>query len=109
MQLPHSLLLTLTSLTAAVALPTASSPPQSFTGKGQLRALWNAGDHADLGCLTASGQWTANNALCGTFTATQVDGGSLRAFQLASSAGPCRIYGARFTCEAGEGYSFGVS
>lgn len=109
MHLHRCLLLTLTSLTTAIALPTASSPPQSFTGKGQLRTLWNAGDHADLGCLTASGQWTANNALCGTFTATQVDGGSLRAFQLASSAGPCRIYGARFTCEAGEGYSFGVS
>ena len=109
MHIPRCLLLTLTSLTAALALPTASSPPQSFTGKGQLRALWNSGDHADLGCITASGLYTANNALCGTFTATQLDGGSLRAFQLASSAGPCRIYGARFTCEAGEGYTFGVS
>ncbi|KAK4035225.1 hypothetical protein C8A01DRAFT_38317 [Parachaetomium inaequale] len=109
---PHALVtLALTSLTTAAAIPTSSPPrsPPSFTGKGQLRALWNQGDHADLGCLTATGLWTADDSLCGTFTAAKLDTSSLPTYTLTSAAGPCHIYGARFECGQGyQGYEFGI-
>jgi hypothetical protein len=110
------LTLTLSSLAAsAVALPTpasSSSPTRAvttFEGTGQLRTLWNDGDHADLGCLTDTGLWTADYKLCGTFTGTALDSSSLRTFTLTSAAGPCKILGTRFTCQEGnEAYAFGV-
>ncbi|KAK3308423.1 uncharacterized protein B0T15DRAFT_107736 [Chaetomium strumarium] len=111
-----ALTLTLSTLAAiAVALPTppsSSSPTPaliSFTGTGQLRTRWNDGDYADLGCLTETGLWTADNTLCGTFTATTLDSSTLRTFTLTSAAGPCKILGARFTCQEGnEAYAFGI-
>ncbi|KAH6641150.1 hypothetical protein F5144DRAFT_124211 [Chaetomium tenue] len=100
--------------TLTTALPTTSLQPTarstaSFTGRGRIRALWNQGDYADLGCLTAGGLWTTNNALCGTFTGTAITTSSLPTFKLSSSAGPCYIYGAQFKCEQGvAGYEFGI-
>jgi hypothetical protein len=116
MHIPTLLSLSLTSLTLTTAAPliTTTQPRaaagKSFTGIGQLRTLWNEGDHADLGCLTQSGQWTANNALCGTFTANQLTTSSVTTFTLATAAGGCRIVGGTFTCGgAGQGGEFGVS
>ncbi|KAK4151832.1 hypothetical protein C8A00DRAFT_45018 [Chaetomidium leptoderma] len=108
MHLSPAISLTLASLAAGAAMPSTSSS-QTFTGTGQLRTRWNEGDHADLGCLTNTGLWTANNKLCGTFTSTQLGGSSLPVFSLATPAGPCKIYGAQFTCGQGnEAVAFGL-
>ena len=107
------LLAALLLATLTTAIPAGNSPTPrstaSFTGRGQIRTLWNQGDYADLGCLTAAGLWTTNNSLCGTFTGTALTTSSLPTFRLSSSAGPCWIYGAQFKCEqGGAGYEFGV-
>jgi hypothetical protein len=72
--------------------------------------LWDQGDHADLGCLTAAGLWTTDDSLCGTFTGTRLNTSSLPTYKLTSAAGPCYIYGAQFECgHWKQGYEFGVS
>ncbi|GAB1314683.1 hypothetical protein MFIFM68171_04893 [Madurella fahalii] len=82
---------------------------KAFSGIGQLRTRWNEGDYADLGCLTDTGLWTSNDALCGTFRADQRDSFGLAVFTLTSAAGPCRIYGGSFHCEKGnEAHEFGI-
>ncbi|KAK4118745.1 hypothetical protein N657DRAFT_650938 [Parathielavia appendiculata] len=113
MYLPTIVTLTLSSLAVSTALPTTSSSPMSFTGKGQLRTLWSDGDHTDLGCITDAGLWTGNNTLCGTFTGTPTSNSNLRTFNLTSAAGPCRIWGSTFICEQWNGgypsiYEFGI-
>ncbi|KAL2162955.1 hypothetical protein VTH06DRAFT_6791 [Thermothelomyces fergusii] len=75
---------------------------ETFIGRGQLRTLWNEGDHEDLGCLTDTGLWTTNEALCGTFTGTALDVSTLRTFTLSTATGPCTILGAQFTCGQGN-------
>ncbi|KAL2258656.1 hypothetical protein VTK26DRAFT_7962 [Humicola hyalothermophila] len=80
-------------------------PPSggSFVGLGQLRARWNEGDYADLGCLTETGRWTTDEGLCATFRATPLDGYStLPTYTLTSAAGPCWIIGAAFECGWGK-------
>lgn len=83
---------------------------ESFIGKGQLRTLWDGGEHEDLGCLTDTGLWSSNEALCGTFTGTPLDGYNIKTFNLTTAAGPCGILGAQFNCGEGNQPSpFGVS
>ncbi|KAK0636025.1 hypothetical protein B0T17DRAFT_570668 [Bombardia bombarda] len=81
---------------AGVAAATVNSTV--FGGQGQIRTLWNSAPYTDLGCLTSAGQWTANPSLCAVFTAVRP--GSI--FTLTTSAGPCEISGANFTCGAGN-------
>ncbi|KAK3297243.1 uncharacterized protein B0H64DRAFT_372631 [Chaetomium fimeti] len=108
-QPPLLLLSLLTTTTTTTAHPTTPRSTTGFTGRGQLRTLWNEGDHADLGCLTPAGLWTTDNAHCGTFTGTALGTSSLPTFTLTSAAGPCRIYGGRFTCGGGDaGVEFGI-
>ncbi|KAK0727632.1 hypothetical protein B0T26DRAFT_636695 [Lasiosphaeria miniovina] len=79
-----------------------------FNGTGQIRTVWGYGDQyrADLGCLTAAGLWTADDSRCDIFDAVRFNAST---FTLASSAGPCRVLGAEFTCAKGnEGYYFGL-
>lgn len=80
---------------------------QGFEGKGQLRTVWWQGDHADLGCLTSAGLWTADEKLCGVFEAARADD-DRSLFTLSTEDGWCRIYGAQFTCNGQEAYSFGT-
>lgn len=92
----------------AFCLGVAAKEVQIFNGTGQLRTLWRDGDHADLGCLTDQGRWTTDDSKCGTFEATP-DAKSPSLFTLKSSAGFCKVYGAKFVCEEGnEPLPFGV-
>ena len=96
-------LLLLTTLTILTTTTTA------FSGVGQLRTRQWDEDHPDLGCVTAAGLWSGNDAECGVFVASSAaEDGSL--FTLASTAGNCRVVGASFSCGEGEdAYEFGVS
>ncbi|KAK4141370.1 uncharacterized protein C8A04DRAFT_39107 [Dichotomopilus funicola] len=89
-----------------------SSTAATFTGTGQLRALYISGDHTDLGCLTATGEWTVDEARCGVFVAQ--DGGfgqfTLRSFGSTDrgqdALGACGIEVATLRC--GEGVKGGL-
>ena len=98
---------------AVTGLATAATAAAAadFSGRGQLRARWNAGDHADLGCLTTAGLWTGDESRCGTFVASPVPDSALFTLTSTSAAGgPCQVVGARFSCSAGNrAYQFGVS
>ncbi|KAK0724876.1 hypothetical protein B0H67DRAFT_481070 [Lasiosphaeris hirsuta] len=95
-------------LSALSLLATAATPIAAvFNGTGELRTLWNAGDHADLGCLTDEGQWIAQDTECGAFEAVQVNDTAL--YTLTTAVGACRVRGSRFTCgEDNEAYNFGT-
>ncbi|KAK3941017.1 hypothetical protein QBC46DRAFT_259682 [Diplogelasinospora grovesii] len=91
---------------APVTTTATTTTSTSFSGTGQLRTQWSSGDYADLGCLTDSGEWTANDDICGQFTAVRP---SQNQFTLTSRDGPCQYYGARFTCGPGNAqYTFGT-
>ncbi|KAK1757169.1 hypothetical protein QBC47DRAFT_444068 [Echria macrotheca] len=94
---------------ALLCLDASARPAQqSFQGTGQLRTTWRDGDHADLGCLTDRGRWTSDNSTCGTFEATP-DPQTPSVFTLKTDAGYCNVYGAEFTCDAGnEAQPFGT-
>ncbi|KAK3326071.1 hypothetical protein B0H66DRAFT_146394 [Apodospora peruviana] len=92
-------------------LASAARKLSIFRGTGQIRTLWNDGNHDDLGCLTDTGLWTSDETLCGVFEAARhnISPSKLTAFTLTSAAGPCQLHGARFTCEPGnEAYEFGT-
>ncbi|VBB75938.1 Putative protein of unknown function [Podospora comata] len=102
-----STVLSLAGLVTAAPVPEAEAPKfgiapagQGFFGAGQIRTLWNQGDHSNLGCLTNTGLWTTNESQCGTFVSKELTTGySVKTFQLFTSAGPCSIYGAKFYCD----------
>jgi hypothetical protein len=59
-----------------------------WSGSGQIRAMDSDDRTKDVGCLTADGQWTSDESLCGTFTATQL---TSAAATVSSTAGNCYI------------------
>ncbi|KAK3346362.1 hypothetical protein B0T25DRAFT_461419 [Lasiosphaeria hispida] len=94
-------------LSALWLIATATPIAAAFNGTGELHTLWSAGDHADLGCITDEGLWTARETACGAFEAVPVPDTSM--YTLTTAAGACWVRGARFTCgEGNEAFNFGV-
>ncbi|EAA32452.2 hypothetical protein GE21DRAFT_7498 [Neurospora crassa] len=102
----------LTAASTSALSHSSTLTQKSFSGTGQIRTLWDGSSHDDLGCLTASGRWTTDENLCGTFIAVRKDGDSIGATQFtltSKEAGPCEMSGTTFVCEKGlDGYSFGI-
>lgn len=98
----------ITPLTSLTTRQSTQSTAATFTGTGQLRALYISDDHTDLGCVTASGKWTVDEAKCGVFVA---EDGGFGQFTLRSDAGGvCGIEVATLKCGEGvKGGLFGVS
>ncbi|KAL2158164.1 hypothetical protein VTH06DRAFT_4732 [Thermothelomyces fergusii] len=87
----------LLALAALLPIATAVPGPSSFTGYGQLRALYNKGDHEDLGCLTSDGKWTVDEDRCGIFLSDRInDSQQFRLYGV--GAGQCGIDVATFKC-----------
>jgi hypothetical protein len=73
-----------------------------FSGTGQIRAVsgfTESDTGLDVGCLTDSGMWVANNDTCGTFTAVRAS--DLTDFTLSTLNGDCGIINNDVIC--GEG------
>ena len=71
---------------AGLALASPLAKRADFQGTGQI-ITYTASSSANVGCLTAAGQWTVDNSQCGTFTGTLLaDGVSLN---ISSTAGIC--------------------
>lgn len=90
------LLTTLAGAAAVSAAPTTTAEAKNFEGTGQIRATYYQDTYEDLGCLTNQGLWTADESLCGTFTAETV--GEYRQYTLTTPAGPCYINHVRLAC-----------
>ncbi|AEO69866.1 43c6182b-3385-4f49-8bb0-d6b8a1f08d67 [Thermothielavioides terrestris] len=97
--IPQAVLLALGALVGtatAAAVPKVAVSPRDFLNPGQLRCLWTEQDHADLGCLTSLGEWTTNEAECGTFVGSW---NSNTTFFLSSpDSGSCGLDGSFFKC-----------
>jgi hypothetical protein len=102
---------TLLAFTALLSTTTAYERTKDFTGLGQIRTVYIGSNHEDLGCLTATGQWTVDESQCGTFvTAPVAENSYNNQFHLSSTkAGACGIDVATFKCGGGVKWSiFGV-
>ncbi|KAK4220707.1 hypothetical protein QBC38DRAFT_333836, partial [Podospora fimiseda] len=85
---------------------------QAFSGLGQIRTLYIARDHDDLGCLTSQGKWTTDEALCGNFYAYRLSKNAkgMSTFRLAGvDVGMCGITPAGiFKCGGVHDAEFGT-
>ena len=98
-----------------LATTAAAATTKAFSGLGQIRTVYIGRGHADLGCLTRSGQWTTNEAQCGTFTAEPLSENTFSLYapshgMMAGGVEVCGVDVATFKC-GGEvkGAIFGVS
>lgn len=106
---PKTLLLT---VTAALALTVpAATAAEDWSGRGQIRTLYNQGNHEDLGCLNSRGQWIVDEPLCGVFEAVRRPESGQFIELYSVEHGRCWVDNVYFRCSAeGEGRNttFGV-
>ncbi len=111
MHLKHLILTASAIFSAAAFEPKVSAAvfepkAKDFAGLGQIRTLYIGRGHDDLGCLTSTGKWTADESQCGTFAAEQIGNST---FHLSVPEGGCGVDVATFKCGANvEGAIFGV-
>jgi hypothetical protein len=112
----------LLALTSTLTLTTANPIPlpngittrddqwdfPDWKGQGQVRTRYINDPYPDLGCLTSSGQWTTNEALCGAFETSWLNNYTFYLNNKDDSA--CGIDVSTFKCVGGVSQGiFGVT